>query len=283
MRLNVVNMMSAACMATTMVSCLPDPLPVRSVPQLETKIVISSQMLPQQGVTIAVTKSIGALDAGEGTDPEALIAQIVVDDALVTLQSDGRIDTLLNLGSGVYASPDVVWRNNARYTLHVNSESLGEVSAITELATTVSFDELQTQLVPSSFDSVLNVSYTLTDPPGKNYYVVSVQKFSNLQDLSSLLNPVIFNHLIEDTGGEEKIMEGEFSAFFPGFSKGDSVAVFLSSVNNEYFNFLKLRNDDQFNLTAFVSEPMRYPSNVQGGYGFFNLHLPDVRIFRVED
>jgi len=281
MKMNILRWLGMAWMAIVVVGCLPEPLPVEDIPKLESKLVISSQMLPRQGLTIVVTKSLGALDAGSDSDPQAVLEQIVVDDAVVTLHYSDRVDTLINVGSGVYEDLTVAWHQDISYTLNVKTESLGEVSSATELVTPVPFDSVHVRLVYSSLDSLLQVNYTLTDPPGKNYYVVSVQGFSNLQDLSSLLNPTIFNHLIEDTEFDGREMHGEFTTFFPRFSRGDSIAVFLSTVSPEYFTFLQLRNDDEYNLATFASEPLRYPTNVQGGYGFFNLHVPNVRLFRL--
>ncbi|MEO8471572.1 MAG: hypothetical protein ABI477_05240 [Chryseolinea sp.] len=56
----------------------------------------------------------------------------------------------------------------------------------------------------------------------------------------------------------------------------------LQQLRRTYYKFLKLRSDSEFNLGGFISWPINYPSNVNGGYGFFNLYLPDVRIFVVE-
>ena len=53
----------------------------------------------------------------------------------------------------------------------------------------------------------------------------------------------------------------------------------MSNISPEYYKYLSIRNDNRYNLAGFASEPLNYPTNVQGGYGYFNLHVPDVRIF----
>lgn len=273
---------SAILVITVIVaSCLPDPLQTGEMPTLESKMVISSQMLPRRGLTIIVTRSLDALDAGSESDLENLLRQIVVQDAVAILHYGNQTDTLLNLGNGVYEDLNVTWREGVRYTLNVKSETLGEVSSDAMMIPPVPFDSVTTRLVYSSIDSLLQTNFTFTDRPGKNYYVVSVQEIPNLQDPDQLLNPPIFNHLIDDTGFDGQEIRGQFTTFYPRFSRGDSVAVFLSTVSAEYYNFLQMRNDDRYNLATFASEPLRYPTNVQGGYGFFNLHLPSVRLFRV--
>jgi hypothetical protein len=56
----------------------------------------------------------------------------------------------------------------------------------------------------------------------------------------------------------------------------------LASISKPYYDFLKVRSDNRFSFVEFAGEPINYPTNVQGGYGFFNLHTPDVRIFVLE-
>src|SRR5688572_28229275 len=86
------------------VSCIPEPLSVDDVPQLKPKIVVSSQMGPEQTVIIFLTKSIGALEADEDCDIESLLEQIVINDAQVIISSNSFTDTLIFAGSGLYAS-----------------------------------------------------------------------------------------------------------------------------------------------------------------------------------
>ncbi|MGE0589466.1 MAG: hypothetical protein AB7O48_12890 [Cyclobacteriaceae bacterium] len=87
-----------------MVGCLPEPLPVNDLPALEPKIVVSSQMVPDQSVAILLTRSFGALDASDSSDPEALLNQVAINDALVRLEGEGFVDTLDLVDVGVYGS-----------------------------------------------------------------------------------------------------------------------------------------------------------------------------------
>jgi hypothetical protein len=260
-------------------SCLPEPLPVDDIPKLETKIVVSSQIIPGTGLVVFVSRSIGALDAGDDSDPENLIAQIAISDAVVTLQVNETLDTLENLGNGLYGNIILDWQNNIDYTLTVNTTSLGSVSAVTRLPDFVSFNEVSATIFDNGFDSLAQISYRLTDPLGENYYMINVQRFRSSQELSSLVNPRIFTRLFDDKAfdGEEK---GEtFNVLFQEFSKGDSIAVSMANISKAYYDFLKVRSDNRFSFVEFAGEPINYPTNVQGGYGFFNLHTPDVRVF----
>jgi hypothetical protein len=56
----------------------------------------------------------------------------------------------------------------------------------------------------------------------------------------------------------------------------------MSSISEDYFNCLSLRNDDRYSLAGFALEPLNLPTNVKNGYGYFNLHVPDARVFVLE-
>ena len=97
-----------------MMGCLPDPLEVDNVPVLERKIVFSSQMIPDQSVAVLLTSSLGALDASDQSDPQTLLDQIAINDALVIIEGNGFIDTLDFLGNGIYGSVTIPFAYKAR-------------------------------------------------------------------------------------------------------------------------------------------------------------------------
>ena len=119
-------------MVFSLSGCLPEPLDVEGIPKVQPRIVVSSQILADQGVVILLTKTVGALDASDDSDPEELINQIAVNDALVTIESDSQVDTLEFLGSGVY-SRNMKLEAGKLYRLSANSVALGKVSAVAEV------------------------------------------------------------------------------------------------------------------------------------------------------
>src|SRR5690348_6908019 len=93
-----------ATLAFFIISCLPDPLEVERIPVVKTELVVSSQIIPDGNLVVLLTRTIGALDASDDTDPEDLLNQIAVNDARVILYGPDASDTLVFLGSGVYAA-----------------------------------------------------------------------------------------------------------------------------------------------------------------------------------
>ena len=265
-----------------MSSCIPDPLPVDNLPQLEPKTVVFSQYIPDTSTALLLTKSLGALDASEDSDINDLLAQIALTDATAWI-SDGIItDTLLSVGSGVYVTDDIDFQEGISYSLTINSESLGEATASTTLLPLVSFDSVNASLYTTGFDSLAQVNFSITDPLGPNFYMVNVQPIRQNTNPAAFLDPQIFTYLFTDSTFDGQTYSDEFRVFFQDYSLGDTVLVSLGNISAEYYEFLELRVENRYNFNDFGTEPINYPSNVTNGYGFFNLYQADTRTFELE-
>lgn len=263
--------------------CLPDPLEVRALPVVKPEIVLSSQIVPDQGLVVLLTRTFGALDASDDSDPQEVLDQIAVNDALVILKGPGVEDTLISFGSGTYGSVTIPFEEGQEYTLEVNSESLGKVTATTRVLPQVRFNKVEVNLYFDSFDDTLaQVVYDFNDPPEKNFYMINVLEIDSSSITENLLNPRDFTRILDDAKFGTSNYGEVFRVFPREFDKGDTVAVYLSNISEDYYRFLKIRLDNRFNFTEFLSEPVNYPTNVVGGKGFFNLYLPDIRFFVLE-
>ena len=69
-----------------LVQCIPDPLEVKGIPKLKPQIVVSTQIIPNQSLVVLLTKSFGALDATDDSDPQQLISQVAIADAIVLIK-----------------------------------------------------------------------------------------------------------------------------------------------------------------------------------------------------
>lgn len=268
-----------------LVGCLPDPLPVGRIPQLEPKIVISSQVLPDQSVLILLTKSFGALDASSDSDPVELLNQIAINDALVILEGGNFIDTLTLIQNGVYGSSSVPFLEESFYTLRVESPGMGSITATAQVKQQVQFESLQAEIYDTGYDTLATIIYSFQDLPGRNYYMINVQHISIEEDPepSQFLNPRVFTYLKESPSIDAGLVDDTFDVRFPrDFIPGDTIMVQLANISKEYYDFLYLRRDSRYNFSDFLGEPLNYPTNVKGGLGWFTLQLPDVRFITVE-
>ena len=266
-----------------LVSCLPEPLAIDGLPVVKPQIVVSTQIIPDRSLVVLLTKTFGALEGSDDSDPEELIRQIAVEDAIVVITGLGRTDTLLNIGYGFYGDVVIPFEAGEEYSLYVNSESLGEITATTTVKEQIQFEDIEAGLYFNGYgDTLAEVSHTFLDPPGKNWYMVNVQEVEREDLVENLLNPNSFMRLHDDTDFEGDELAETFRVFPRDYHPGDTIAVSLSNISNDYYDFLKLRVDNRFSLVQYLSEPVNYPSNINGGKGFFNLYIPDVKVFVLE-
>jgi hypothetical protein len=284
LRISIAATLVAIAGAIILGGCIPEPLEVDDIPKVKPQIVVSTQILPQQSLVVLLTKTIGALDASEDTDPEELLEQIAVDDALVTVTGPHGSYVLESLDNGVYGGVEIPFEPNQIFSLRIESASLGVVTAETTVKSLVTFEEIEADLYLNGFnDTLAQITYSLVDPIEKNYYMINVQEVERVDLLENALNPRAFTRLVDDKDFQNRQFSEQFKVFTRDFSAEDTIAVSLSNISAEYYEFMKLRIDNRFNLVEFLGEPVNYPTNVKGGKGFFNLYIPDVRFFILEE
>ena len=271
-----VMLMASAMFAA---SCMPDPLEVDDLKSAETQIVVSSLVLPDSSVAILLTRSIGALEANSESDPRTLITEIAINDAWVTITTNGATYPLALVQDGVYQGFDIPMVAGTECHLKVVSKTFGGVSATTFVQAPVYFDTVNAEAyVNEHNDYWAQVSYTIKDPPAPNYYVLNVQQAKRKDVVEDILKPDAHIRRVEDKTFNEQIFSERFSAMNKNFYPGDSIEVSLSNVSEDYFNYVRLRMENDLDLVELFSEPIHYPTNVRGGRGFFNLHLTDARV-----
>lgn len=266
-----------------LVGCLPEPLDVKGIPVVKPQIVVSTQIIPDRSVVVLLTKTFGALDASDDSDPEELFEQIAVDDATVTIAGPQGTYELEPLENGLYGGLIIPFEVGEEYELKVSSASLGEVNAFTTVKSMISFDDIKAELIFNGFDDTLaQITYRLSDPVEQNWYMLNVQQIERDEILDDLLNPGSFTRLMDDAEFNGTTHQETFRVFPRDFIPGDTIAVSLSNISKDYYDFIELRLDNRFSFVEYLSEPVNYPSNVNGGKGFFNLYIPDVEFFVLE-
>lgn len=282
MRLLRAIMISAGMFAVS--ACLPEPLAVDNIPQLKPKIVVSSQMTTNQTVAVLLTKSVGALDASDDSDPQELLDQIALNDATVTLRHNDQTYAFTFVENGLYNSSQIPLVAGDEYELIVESASLGTVTASTHVMARVEFDFVEASIYDNGFDTLADVRYSFTDLLGENFYMINVQRLTRDVEPEDLLNPDVFMELIEAGPPFDGLTHSYNNRIISrrDFMPGDTIGVFLSNISKEYYDFMQLRMDSRFNFADFLGEPANYPTNIKGGLGFFNLYIPDVRILELE-
>jgi hypothetical protein len=264
-----------------MSACTPDPLEVKNIPALTPQIVVSSQIIPDQSVAILLTRTFGALDASDDSDPQKLLDQIAIMDATVSVSIDGNVYLLDSLGSGIYGGTGIPFTPGAACILNVRSESTGTVTATANVQSQVSFVQVTAELHYSGReDTLAQVTYTLSDPAEiSNWYMLTAQRLRRKSAEENIIDPRAFVELVSDAAFDGKKYSDHFLTGFRGYKPGDTLMVSLANVSEEYYHFMQQRADNRFSLVEFLGEPANYSSNIDGGKGFFNLYVPDIRFF----
>ena len=273
--------------------CRPKPLAIEIDP-IEIQTVVFSQVIPDQLMTIALTKTIDALkfSEAEGDDvSQDLIDQLLVSDAEVTIAYRDVVDTLWTITPGLYASIQIPQYVNEDYTLKVKTQEGQILTSTSKMLEKVNFTEVTPIVKRTENDTTVSVKFTITDLPENNWYMLNfyVPNRDNTPgtglDLNAFFgknnNVLTSTELISDAIFDGNIYQGVIE--LEDVSPTDSLVVTLSNINEQYYNFLELRKSAGNFFTQVTKEPITSPSNIEGGLGFFNTHFPDIHFFDLND
>ncbi len=273
--------------------CRPKPLEIE-IPPIEAQTVVFSQVIPDNLMTIALTKTIDALKFNEEQGDEVsqgLIDQLLVSDAEVTIAYRDVIDTLWATTPGLYISIQTPQYVNEDYTLKVKTKEGQILTSTSKMLPKVDFTNVTPLIKRTEKDTIVSVKYTITDLPGKNWYMLNfyTPRLDNSSgtglDLNSFFgdkeNVLKKTELVSDEIFESNTFDGE--VFLDNVFPSDSLVVTLSNINEAYYNFLEVRKSAGNFFTELTKEPINSPSNIDGGLGFFNTHFPDIQFFDLND
>ncbi|CAN5890521.1 hypothetical protein BH11BAC7_BH11BAC7_25270 [soil metagenome] len=271
-----------------LISCQPKPIDI-DVPPAEERLVIASQVLPNSIMVVGLTRSFSPLDpAGhDDTLQNDFLDRILVADAIVTVTHPSGTDTLYMITPGIYASINVLLVDYGIYTVHAKDPATGlEVTASTELLPRVFFDSIQPYKQVVLGDTVPFVHYELSDyGAASDYYVVCYYRKS--QDTSAFDLNSYFSQGTNQLNAFDLITDQDFDVHgkltrnnqLNDVSNTDTIAVTVSHITKGYYEFLSAYKRSSSLFNQLSGEPINYPTNVEGGYGYFNTHFPEVRIF----
>ena len=261
-------------------SCLPDPLPVDGVPIPEDQVVVGNQIAPDRFLLLSLTRNFTALQGGDDSDIDSLINAILIPEVDIEISVEGGIYPLEEITRGLYGSINLPQIPEATYSLSFTNPFNQEPTyAETTLLPSISFNSVLPSLRYTEFDTLMTVNFSIQDPEGPNWYMLNVQEIS--QDIDLAETP--FTELLSDEEFDGEFYEGSFEVFFRDFSREDTVLISIANISKDYYDFLDLRNDQAFLLLDGLGEPVNYESNIENGLGLFNLYIPDIRFFALNN
>lgn len=290
------HIFSLVALAIIATSCLPDPIPIH-IEEAESKLVISSQVIPDENMIVSVTRSIGALDYSSNDEsitgiPTDLIEKILVDNAIVTITYEGITDTLKPIFDqpGFYFSVETPQYKNNLYELYVyDPKTTDTVTSKAIMLDQVRLDNIEAN--KEFFDGYekMNVTYSFTDPVDEaNWYMVNIiapntaAQDTNMDNINSFFAGDD-RFLTETIFFSDKIIEnGSYTATEELYYwESDTVIVTISNISEGYFWFLHASQRNDNFIATFLNDPSTYPTNIEGGYGFFFTHYPDFKAWDI--
>lgn len=269
--------------------CRPKPL-IITLPEDPAKVVVFSQLIPDATITVLLTKTISALkfseDEGDSLSND-LVNTLLVAGAEVTVSYDGKVEELFELVPGVYSSVGTPTTPGIDYTLRIETAEGEVLTSTNRMLEQVGFQEVMPRLDTLGNDEVIMLDYKFEDAPDDNWYMMNVYKRNSgeidtteidiLNFFSQGSNIETQTVVLPDLIFDGNIAEGSFELV--GVTTQDSIVVTLSNINEDYYDFLKLKKTSGNFLSSLTREPINYPTNIEGGLGFFNTHFPDVKYF----
>ncbi len=287
--------------------CIPEPIPLE-LEQAESKVVVSTQAIPDRGMVLVLTRSFSALsDGSEGGFSQEDLQQYLVSGANVSVTYDNQEIVLQELSAGLYGSIEIMQENRKDYTLKIIDAEKGKtVTSKTQVADAVQINTASAQIDRQETTSIsLRLFFNFNDPIGKNYYMLNAYVNPRAPDFENLLNGGANFAGGEEIGGNTTSdppspnfiglnnFFSDFSATWTLSDEGrngqqireehiiynidvvpdDVVLLTLSSISEEYYLYLEAR-EKAASAIPFVTEPVSLPSNIEDGYGFFSMHYP---------
>lgn len=282
------KIVSLLAIALLLCACQPKEKDIYIAPH-EPKLVVFSQVIPNTVMIVALAKSFPILTSGydpSGSMDSALLAEMLVTDATVVITYQDKTDTLLNLGKGVYTSVFIPQFVDETYHLSVvdNKTNL-RISASEKMLPEVN---LKTVAMTGVSDGSFKLDYTFDDPAGTNWYMINVyhQVDTNKIDSSDFQvnnlfgkksNQLAHTAFFSDYGFVNPEITGEFIMEGIDTSISKDFIITLSNISEQYYSYLDKRKKSQNIFTEIFKEAINYPTNVQGGYGFFLTHHPGIK------
>lgn len=274
-------------------SCIPEPLEVE-IEDLDPQVVVFSQVIPYNFMTIVLTQTIAALDFSQDegdTVSQNFLENFLVSDAEITVSYRDVVDTLYPVSDGLYISAQTPQYINENYSLKIVTEDGEILTSESIMLPLVEFTEVTPVIERTEEDTIISVQYEITDLQERNWYVLNfytqgVESDSGTGlDLNSFFdeedNVLKATELISDEIIVDGLYKGE--VILEDILVTDSLVVTLSNISEDYYKFLEVRKSAGSFFTELTKEPISSPTNINGGLGFFNTHYPDVHFFDLND
>lgn len=276
-----------AFIAVFAASCLPPSIDIDVTPA-PPKLCIASLVLGNNGIVVGLTRSYSPLEKNPDADTltDDLVEQILVSGATVTISYGAQTDTLYEVAPGVYSNLLTTITEGETYTLRAYDPQMNlSAQAVTVMRPDVEPDTVYPYIVRDA-DTMVFFHYKLRDNTAtENYYVINFIKKvqgDSAFDINNVFaagsNEVLTEfELLDDQTFQNGVLEEDVHIFSAG--QHDTVAISVSEISKGYYEFLTAMKRSSSIFNQLTGEPITYPSNVEGGHGYFTMHRTNTELF----
>jgi len=259
-------------------SCRPKSIAI-NVDSAPPKLVAFTQVIPDNIMVVALSKSFSVLDGNTEEDYQNLL----VSGATVQIKFNNQTFDFYELNPGIYLSYSNAYQIDNEYEL-IAYLGTDTIRSTAKMLPKVNFTNVLPIVEKLASDTNVYFNLEFNDPANiSNWYLINIynkQTSSSGTDLANYFqngnNALIKSILISDKEFSgtyiNKILVSDLHA-------KDSTVVTLSNINESYFNYLNFRVGGGNVFNQLNIEPVNYPTNITNGYGFFNTHFPDIKFF----
>lgn len=272
----------------TITACLPPPIDV-DVEPAPPRLCIASQVFGNSGIVVGLTRSYSPLEGSVNDDStgQDLLERLLVENAVVTIDYSGGTDTLYQIAPGIYTSIVTTLNAGETYTIRAYDPAYNlNVWAATTMQSQMEFDTLYPVITRTAQDTSVSFKFKLIDNVNSNnYYVVNFVKKvqgDSTFDINNIFaagsNEVLTEfELYDDRSFENGVLNKEIRVFSAHHT--DTVAVVVSEITQGYYEFLTAFKRSSSVFNQLTGEPINYPTNVNGGHGYFTMHRMNATVF----
>jgi hypothetical protein len=275
-------------------ACTPEAIDI-DVPQAPSRPVVASQYyfdtLTQQSVlVIALTNSISVSKDGKPTIDTVNLTvdeKYVIKNARLKLTTPRETYTFTEVESGIYYAFNVMLNTGDYCVIEALDENK---KSIFKSSSWVGNETDFKDLFISKNGAHHYVNYTITDNvSSKDFYLVNYLT-KQKQDNPDYTNPnYIAKRLTEQTLNFDLYTDADFKNGVLEKSvklsnlEIDSIGIAISSISEGYYAFLKAQKRYGLLVNQLKGEVINFPSNIQGGLGYFHLSQPKAHILFINN
>lgn len=274
------------------IACKPKPIEIE-IKQADPRLVVYSQYINGGFLVVSITKSFPARMPGNIIDINGfhLDSSVFVNNAEVWLKGANLELKLENFESGLYACENAFLSDGETYIIEVIDPDRNSILGSAQKMKIVMFDSVAAYSYRNGTNNNTDVYYSFTDNKNEeNYYVVNYftkkekETIPEKPDAEYIARRLLQQNVSFDLLTDKDFYNDKIKVFktISNNYEGDTLVLGLSNISKGYFHFLEAQKRAGILFNQITAEVINFPTNINKGYGYFNLHEPDIRIIELK-